>query len=349
MLRTIQIIALVQGLFLLLILYRDRKSYKKVPFWLFFGCILSVMLFLIGDDENNMFGVEADLFLFNSSLFITFLFLFFRYSKSKNAHFKKDDLIFFLPNLVYVAIEVFEVFSSSEIVFIEALELLVEAAFLGYLAYIIYQAFANRTKNWIFYFAIPIAILLGLGYFNDVLALLGFEELPWSSGDDFESYLLVVIAFLFYFITFNLITKPKGFFPKSARNIYQKSHLSPEMIQKCKNALNHIMVKERLFLDQKLSIHKVSEKVGIPRKYLSEVLNLHMNTNFQDFVNSHRIQEFKRLLLSEKYANYTLLGIASEVGFSSKSTFNSSFKKLEGITPNQYKKSIEQNRPIGAE
>ena len=82
MLKTLQIIALLQGLFVLSVLFINRKDYKKTTFWLLFGSLLSVLLYISGDDENNLFVQDADWFLFDSSLFVTFLFLFFRYYKN---------------------------------------------------------------------------------------------------------------------------------------------------------------------------------------------------------------------------------------------------------------------------
>ena len=62
--------------------------------------------------------------------------------------------------------------------------------------------------------------------------------------------------------------------------------------------------------------------------------------NFNDFVNSYRIEEFKRLAQQEDYQNHTLLAIAFIVGFNSKSAFNRSFKKLEDCTPREYLKGV---------
>src|SRR5690606_24738337 len=94
MLKTLQIIALIQGLFVLSVLFINRKDYKKTTFWLLFGSLFSVLLYILGDDDNNIFIQDADWFLFDSSLFITFLFLFFRYYKSGKDKFDKVDYLF---------------------------------------------------------------------------------------------------------------------------------------------------------------------------------------------------------------------------------------------------------------
>ena len=65
-----------------------------------------------------------------------------------------------------------------------------------------------------------------------------------------------------------------------------------------------------------------------------------MKTGFQDLLNRYRIEEFINCLQNDTYKNYTFMAIANEVGFSSKSSFNTTFKKLKGMTPSQYKKQI---------
>ena len=69
MLKIIQTIALLQGLFVLFI---NRKDYKETTFWLLFGSLI----YILGDDDNNLFVEQTDWFLIESSLFLTFLFLF---------------------------------------------------------------------------------------------------------------------------------------------------------------------------------------------------------------------------------------------------------------------------------
>ena len=65
-----------------------------------------------------------------------------------------------------------------------------------------------------------------------------------------------------------------------------------------------------------------------------------MNTNFQDFINEYRVEEFINRLKNDQNNHFTLLGIATDVGFNSKSTFNAIFKKFKGLTPTQFKKNL---------
>ena len=72
-------------------------------------------------------------------------------------------------------------------------------------------------------------------------------------------------------------------------------------------------------------------------KYVSQVINEHYGQNFNNFLNSYRIKEAcKRMGDIEHYGNYTIEAISESVGFKSRSTFVTSFKRITGLTPSQY-------------
>jgi AraC-like DNA-binding protein len=340
MLKTIQIIALVQGLFVLCVLLINRKEYKKTTFWLLFGSLLSVLFYIVGDDENNIFIRDTDWFLFDNSLFVTFLFLFFRYYKSGKEKFATVDSLFFLPNIVYFFLEATEIKMGSENLTIEIFEILAELIFVVYLALISNSIVTTKKKHWIIYFAIPIVVLFALSSINDILKISGFGELPLFSDQNFNSYLLLVVAFLFYFIAFKLLSKGNGILPKTETGKYKNSNLNTTLIAQYKNDLINAMQRDRLYHNGKLSIQDVSEKLNIPRQYISEVLNEHMETNFQDFINEYRVEDFINRLKNDQNDHLTLMSIATDVGFNSKSSFNAIFKKFKGLTPTEFKKKL---------
>ncbi len=140
---------------------------------------------------------------------------------------------------------------------------------------------------------------------------------------------------------YKFITAPKDVLPKSTISKYKTSSLQPKNVEKYKTELLHLMTEEKLFKNNKLTVNDVAKQLNIPRQHLSEILNVHMKIGFQDLLNQYRVEEFIECLQSETYKNYTLLAIANEVGFSSKSSFNTIFKKLKGMTPSQYKKQLD--------
>lgn len=128
--------------------------------------------------------------------------------------------------------------------------------------------------------------------------------------------------------------------PKTER--YASSKLTADEAQVMVNKVKAYMEKEKPHLDSQLSLESLASALAMTRHDLSQVINDQFETNFFGFVNDYRVAAFKENLADKKYEHYTLLGIALETGFNSKSSFNSIFKKAEGMTPSEYKKSLSR-------
>ncbi len=103
-------------------------------------------------------------------------------------------------------------------------------------------------------------------------------------------------------------------------------------------ALETLMNDDKPYLEANLTLDALSEKLGISSRSLSTIFNRHYGYNFFEFINHYRIKEAKAMLLSPEYRNTTVLDIMYNCGFNSKATFNNFFKKVEGVTPREYKK-----------
>ncbi|MGB2867858.1 MAG: helix-turn-helix domain-containing protein [Bacteroidota bacterium] len=121
---------------------------------------------------------------------------------------------------------------------------------------------------------------------------------------------------------------------------YQKSGLTDEAAETLHQELKRLMTEEALYKKAELSIDDLSSKLGAHPNYLSQVINQKEKKNFYDFVNTYRIEEFKRLISLSKNQQFTLLSLAYDCGFSSKTSFNRFFKKATGQTPSQYTTQI---------
>ena len=99
------------------------------------------------------------------------------------------------------------------------------------------------------------------------------------------------------------------------------------------------MLEEKPFLNSDYSITQLSKEVGIPSRELSKVVNQYLNQNFSDYINNFRVEEFKRLVQDPENRKFSILSMAMEAGFRSKSTFNTAFKKFTGKTPSEYCKN----------
>lgn len=121
---------------------------------------------------------------------------------------------------------------------------------------------------------------------------------------------------------------------------YASSKLEKGEASQLVDKLKSYMEAEKPYLDSQLSLESLAHQTGMTRHDLSQVINDQLATNFFGFVNEYRVKDFKERLQDPKFEHYTLLGIALETGFNSKSSFNSIFKKAVGMTPSAYKKSL---------
>lgn len=117
---------------------------------------------------------------------------------------------------------------------------------------------------------------------------------------------------------------------------YLKSGLQKNDVDGYYSALIQLMDSEKLFLDSRLSIKTVADKLGISVNHLSQVINQQSGKNFFRFINEYRVDEAKKLLLDQSNQKYTILAIAYDCGFNSKSSFNTIFKQYTGKTPSDY-------------
>ena len=119
---------------------------------------------------------------------------------------------------------------------------------------------------------------------------------------------------------------------------YTKYGLKKQDSIKIAERLNKYMKEEQPFLDTELSLSKLAKEINTYPHYLTQVLNENMKLNFYDYVNSFRIKEVKKELNNPKNSQFTILAIAYDCGFNSKSVFNRIFKQKTGLTPSEYKK-----------
>jgi len=121
----------------------------------------------------------------------------------------------------------------------------------------------------------------------------------------------------------------------------KKTILKPQD-QKIYNELESLMTTQKLYLQSDLTLKKIADILGIKQWKLSEIISNTTQGNFYTYINTYRLEEFKKMLLNNEYTHLSLEGIAHEAGFGSKTTFYSFFKKTEGVTPKTYQKSLRQ-------
>jgi len=165
----------------------------------------------------------------------------------------------------------------------------------------------------------------------------------------------VLVGTIALFITCWFIMKALKH-PELFRGINSKLRLTkdilPEVEEKSESAneqndlisrqiteLKRYMTEKEPFLDPSLTIQELSNQINIQVRDLSILINHHIDQHFFDFVNEYRIQKAMNILKDQSKSQLTVLEILYEVGFNSKSSFNTSFKKYTSLTPTAYRNS----------
>jgi AraC-like DNA-binding protein len=117
---------------------------------------------------------------------------------------------------------------------------------------------------------------------------------------------------------------------------YEKSGLSEERAGKIYKQLVGSMTDQKLFSDSELTLAALAKTLEVHPNHLSQVINSYTGKNFYDYINLHRVEEFKKLAPLPGNRNYTLLSLAYECGFNSKTSFNRNFKKATGVSPTEW-------------
>jgi AraC-like DNA-binding protein len=118
---------------------------------------------------------------------------------------------------------------------------------------------------------------------------------------------------------------------------YIKSGLKESQAVEYLENLLSFMEEKKPFLDRDLSIQDISDMTGIPRHHITQVLNEKHKKNFFTFINEYRVKEVISRFNNPKNNNFTILAIAFDSGFNSKTTFNSIFKSQTGMTPSEFR------------
>lgn len=127
---------------------------------------------------------------------------------------------------------------------------------------------------------------------------------------------------------------------------YDWSSLTEDEVERIFLQLNRIMEQEKLYKNAELTLSKLAESLQLKDAALSQVINSKFKKSFYDYINSLRVDECVKMIADEKNQNYTLLSIAFDCGFNSKSSFNRNFRKFTGKSPSYFfKKPTEITYP----
>lgn len=187
----------------------------------------------------------------------------------------------------------------------------------------------------------PFIGISAISFFCFWLMFFGIE-LPIDS--DFTGSILITI--FVYFLTFSILWEPHLFIRSRPRSLwpkYYRSKIDGTLDSDYLGRLRNYLEQEKPYLDQKLSLHVLSERLHISPNTISRIINERLGQSFNDLINAYRLQEVKQKLIDPEHDHKTILALAFESGFQSKASFNRVFKKMEGKTPSEYKESFRSH------
>jgi AraC-like DNA-binding protein len=173
---------------------------------------------------------------------------------------------------------------------------------------------------------------IGIDFINDAVSLLLLLFSGWIT------YQAVKQEYVFGSVAMEEVLP---IIEEAPRVRYRNTPLTKDDLQRLMQQVTKHITYHKPYLDNELSLTTLAEQLQMNPNLLSQVLNEGFGENFYKFVNQYRVEESKRLLLDPAYKHYTILAIALEAGFSSKSTFNRTFKEIAGCSPSEFTRQKE--------
>ena len=174
----------------------------------------------------------------------------------------------------------------------------------------------------------------------------------FTTGNGLNLYINLFFLVVVYLVTFYSI-KQKEIYPRGLdiertfepldnsennNGTPKNKLLSDDELDKLKAELIQLMDHEKPYLDSELNLVKLAEKLQLSSHQLSYVINNGFNENFFRFINKYRVQKAEELLKNPQWNHLNILAIGFESGFNSKTSFNTTFKKMTSYTPTEYRK-----------
>jgi len=350
------------------LLISTKKPYttanRLMAAWLFMICI-EMIFALINSNVIEMYS-----FPFITFTYGPLLWLYVKFMTNPERKFNWLELLHFIPFIGFFTVSV--IFRSEPLVkdlrgfFIpdELMALRIVYSVTFFLSITLYStlsfieirrhqenlrnlvSFTSRkiTLNWLkilsISFYVVFFILFILGGLNMIGNIIPFD--PYFVIFGFIALFSGVYSFygIKQPVIFGEVFQPERNDEKKETEKYSKSGLKDAQAEKYLGKLLSYMETNKPFLDGDLTIHDLSAKTGIARHHITQVLNEKYKRNFFTFINEYRVKEVMQRFSDPKFNNYTILAIAMDSGFNSKTTFNSIFKGQTGQTPSEYREKL---------
>ena len=205
-----------------------------------------------------------------------------------------------------------------------------------------YSSSTIATYKWLFQLLLFTSLLYAVALIKNILKYSG-------EVDVFNKAQTIVVLFVLGIVCWYVLKAlryPNLFSGVDSKLVLTQNLADDNDIMQDPNNTNQIeklisyMETEKPYLNPSLSLRNLADQMGMNSRELSIIINQKLNQHFFDFVNGYRIKEAMNILVDPAKKGETVLEILYEVGFNSKSSFNTAFKKHTGKTPTEFRKSV---------
>ena len=336
-------VSFILGVMVAMALLLQVFTQKKANFFL--GMVVLVLAFELLLSWSSVAKDAGSLGRLPFSMMINYLiippslWIFIRYKTILDFNFERKHFLLFLPALLETGLQVASYYGiislKDNALWIGFSEYLPLFWFLFVLSYFWFNYLKKDQKSILLFIKEPSLKNLKLLALMFSLTLLGlfwltFTFIGWSHFEIVE-YTITILFFVLAFLTLlegqtfpALAAKPKEFPQYDDRDNLAK--------------MDFLIQQEQVFLNPELNLKDFATNIDLPERYVSYLINHYHKKNFKEFINQYRVEHFITKVRSGEHASKTLLAIAMESGFNSKSTFNQVFKNHTGKTPSQFLK-----------
>ena len=334
---------------------RDRNIYPGILLSLFLFItayrIAQMLLHDLQDDFDLSINLKTLFFLIPTFPLIgPLLYLYIKSISTRDFQFRIKHLLHLVPFLLVLIFDLvnrdnFPLSSSNRKFYITNC-LVISAILIQFLIYIIISfSYARRLlmrsliekypkENLNPYSVRNIVIIISFLWLIYVLYCMQTYFLIYLRTLIIEAvyYSLFSYWILYYELRGQKITATNNFITR-----YKSSGLTIEDAIRYKSILLDYMRRNELYKDHSISLGKLAKILSMTPHALSQVINEQLSSNFNDFINSYRVEEAKKMLMDPERKNFTIASIAYDSGFNTLSAFNVAFKKFTGVTPSQFR------------
>lgn len=326
-----------------------------------------VMLFLAMEIQDYTFGFAGINFLWNEMngfprgtalLFGPSIYFYLRAQTNRDFRLEQKHLLHLLPWLIPFLIELMIFLMGSHAVqrwqssdlfsyMVYPRQLLLWGSYIFYFSkslalYREYRAWAQNQfsdqdmisftwfRNLVYFMIFGIVLKESMGMIDRWLDLDFYQDWWWN---------LAMVAIIFYVGIWGYAQVQPNEIKYTNSEIDplpESKNTAPDDLSSWKEKIEVLMSEQKPYLEPQLSLKSLAHLLKTNPSILSAAINQNFQKNFNDFINEYRVNEFLSLSKSPDFEHYTLLALALECGFNSKSTFNRAFKKITGQTPKEY-------------